>query len=194
MIGIIKLLVLIVFVLTAACGTKSHIYSAASHSQPQSQTTSEALKAKPLPKRVDSKPMPRLISMPPQSVAPSKKVAAGASDSGKEDPFPTLYFPFNRWDLEQVEKDHLTVTADWLAKYSRYGLMIEGHTDIRGTESYNLVLGYKRARAVKEYLSDLGVDLSRIKTISYGKSLLLCDEDNEHSCHRFNRRANLLIK
>lgn len=46
---------------------------------------------------------------------------------------------------------------------------IEGHTDERGTREYNLALGEKRANAVKNYLVENGIDVSRLKTVSFGK-------------------------
>ena len=45
---------------------------------------------------------------------------------------------------------------------------IEGNCDPRGTAEYNLGLGDRRARAAKSFLTDLGVDASRIETVSYG--------------------------
>ena len=71
---------------------------------------------------------------------------------------------------------------------------IEGHTDIRGTESYNMVLGVRRAKAVKEYLANLGVPRTRLDIVSYGNTLVLCDTDDERGCHQYNRRADLLLE
>ena len=48
-------------------------------------------------------------------------------------------------------------------------MILEGHCDERGTREYNLALGERRANSVKEFLTSLGVDSSRIETVSYGK-------------------------
>ena len=48
-------------------------------------------------------------------------------------------------------------------------MTIEGHTDERGTREYNLALGERRAQAVKNVLSALGIPGGRVQTISYGK-------------------------
>jgi len=48
-------------------------------------------------------------------------------------------------------------------------IRVEGHCDERGTREYNLALGERRANAAKNYLSTLGVELSRITVVSYGK-------------------------
>ena len=110
------------------------------------------------------------------------------------EPFPTIYFPFDSWEITPEVKDRLDATAKWMTHFSRYGLTIEGHTDIRGSESYNMVLGVKRAKAVKEYLANLGIPRTRLDIVSYGNALVLCDVDDEHRCHQFNRRADLLLE
>lgn len=110
------------------------------------------------------------------------------------DPFPTVFFPFDSWEIDADVRRRLDATAGWMNRFPRYGLTIEGHTDVRGTESYNMVLGEKRAQAVKEYLGALGVSLKRIETLSYGKTFVLCEVDNESKCHQFNRRAELFLE
>ncbi len=47
--------------------------------------------------------------------------------------------------------------------------MIAGRRDARGTREYNLALGEKRASVVMSYLAALGVDPTRMRTVSYGK-------------------------
>ncbi len=110
------------------------------------------------------------------------------------EPFPTIYFPFDSWEITPEVRERLDATAEWMTHFSSYGLTIEGHTDIRGSESYNMVLGVKRAKAVKEYLVHLGVPRTRLDIVSYGNVLVLCDVDDEHRCHQFNRRADLLLE
>jgi peptidoglycan-associated lipoprotein len=110
------------------------------------------------------------------------------------EPFPTVYFPFDSWEITPEVRERLDATAKWMTHYSTYGLMIEGHADIRGSESYNMVLGVKRAKAVKDYLSNLGIPRTRLDIVSYGNTLVLCDVDDEHRCHQFNRRADLLLE
>jgi peptidoglycan-associated lipoprotein len=71
-------------------------------------------------------------------------------------------------------------------------VLIEGHCDERGTAAYNLALGDRRANAAKEYLVSLGIDASRLRTVSYGKERPFCTESTE-SCWQKNRRAHLVI-
>lgn len=110
------------------------------------------------------------------------------------EPFPTVYFPYDSWEITSEVRERLDATATWMTTFSKYGLTIEGHTDIRGSESYNMVLGIRRAKAVKEYLAHLGIPLSRLDIVSYGNTLVLCEMDDEHRCHQFNRRADLLLE
>jgi peptidoglycan-associated lipoprotein len=57
---------------------------------------------------------------------------------------------------------------------------------------YNLALGAKRAKSVKDYLVTLGIPSDRLSTISYGEELPLCHEENE-SCWQKNRRAHSVV-
>lgn len=110
------------------------------------------------------------------------------------DPFPTVYFPFDSWEISSEVQDRLDATASWMNRFPNYELIIEGHTDARGTESYNMVLGVRRAKAVKEYLANLGISRKRLDVVSFGNTLVLCEVDDEHQCHQFNRRADLLLE
>jgi outer membrane protein OmpA-like peptidoglycan-associated protein len=117
-----------------------------------------------------------------------------APERNEAEPFPTIYFPFDSWEITPEVADRLDATAKWMTHFSTYGLTIEGHADIRGSESYNMVLGVKRAKAVKDYLANLGIPRTRLDIVSYGNTLVLCDIDDEHRCHQFNRRADLLLE
>ncbi len=72
-------------------------------------------------------------------------------------------------------------------------LLIEGHTDERGTSEYNLVLGERRASAAMSYLVARGVQAGRITILSYGKERPLCSTHDE-ACWAQNRRAHFLVR
>ena len=72
-------------------------------------------------------------------------------------------------------------------------MKVEGHCDERGTAAYNLVLGEKRAKAVRNYLVELGVGADRLSIVSYGKERPFCNERAE-SCYQQNRRGHLVVK
>lgn len=80
-----------------------------------------------------------------------------------------VFFDYDSYDLRPEARATLEGQARWLGQYSNLNITVEGHADERGTREYNLALGERRANAVRNYLVALGVDGSRINTISYGK-------------------------
>ena len=86
----------------------------------------------------------------------------------------------------------LSEQAAWLQSYSDVKVQIAGNCDERGTREYNLALGARRANAVKDYLVGLGVDPSRITTISYGKERPIDPRSNEEAW-ALNRNAHTVI-
>ena len=81
----------------------------------------------------------------------------------------TVYFEFDQATLSDLAKNTLVRNAEWLRSHPDARIQVEGNADERGTPEYNLALGERRAVAVKSYLSSLGVDGSRLVTISYGE-------------------------
>jgi|SRR5271169_675251 len=102
------------------------------------------------------------------------------------------FFDFDKADIRTDARDVLTANAAWLKKYASVQFTIEGHCDERGTAQYNLALGDRRANASKEYLVSLGVDASRIKTVSYGKERPFATGHDEDSWQK-NRRAHFVV-
>ncbi|MER0236812.1 peptidoglycan-associated lipoprotein Pal [Fulvimarina sp. MAC8] len=117
--------------------------------------------------------------------------AGGAPGSSQD-------FTVNVGDRIFFETDSSAITADaqqtlqrqaqWLNQYPQYQITVEGHSDERGTREYNLALGARRAAATRDYLSQLGVNAGRMRTISYGKERPVAVCDNI-SCWSQNRRA-----
>lgn len=104
-----------------------------------------------------------------------------------------VFFQFDSWSLTAEAKDSLERDMAWLANDPSSLLIIEGHSDQRGTQAYNMVLGKKRAMAVRDFLSQLGVDPSRLTVISYGKDKPFC-QDTTEVCYQLNRRGHLLVQ
>ena len=102
------------------------------------------------------------------------------------------FFEYNDASLSADAQTALTNSATWLKKNSEYNLLIEGHCDERGTEQYNLALGDRRANQAKEYLVTLGVDASRIRTVSYGEERPF-DPGHDESAWSKNRRDHLVL-
>jgi peptidoglycan-associated lipoprotein len=82
-----------------------------------------------------------------------------------------IYFNYDKADLLPEAKETLRSAALWLTQgnFRSVAFRIEGNCDPRGTEEYNLGLGERRAQAARDFLASLGVDASRMATVSYGK-------------------------
>ena len=79
-----------------------------------------------------------------------------------------VYFSYNSYELDSDAQELLQDQVAWIKQHDK-SVIIEGHCDERGTREYNLALGEKRAQAVKNYLTQMGVPDSKVSTISYGK-------------------------
>jgi peptidoglycan-associated lipoprotein len=104
-----------------------------------------------------------------------------------------VFFAYDQYDLSPEARRTLELQAAWLKKYPQYKVVVEGHADERGTREYNLALGERRASSAKDYLVALGVDPSRIQTISYGKERPVALGHDEASWAK-NRRAVTVVK
>jgi peptidoglycan-associated lipoprotein len=101
-------------------------------------------------------------------------------------------FGVDSYDLGPDARDVLAQNADWLKSNAGARVEVEGHADDRGTVEYNLALGARRAKAVKDYLSTLGIDGGRISTISYGEELPVCRQATQE-CWQRNRRSHFVM-
>ncbi|HJT20578.1 MAG TPA: OmpA family protein, partial [Nitrospira sp.] len=102
-----------------------------------------------------------------------------------------VFFDFDRYTIRNDAQPVLESNAAWIKDSGAKTIVIEGHCDERGTQAYNLVLGEKRAKATQRYLHDLGIPLSRLKTVSYGEMRPFCKEHSE-DCYQSNRRAHFV--
>jgi peptidoglycan-associated lipoprotein len=103
-----------------------------------------------------------------------------------------IHFGYDSADVDSSEMDRMSQNVEWLRANPRAKVELEGHCDSRGTIEYNLGLGAKRAKAVKDYLVGQGVGADRLSTISYGKELPLCQDESEE-CWARNRRVHAVI-
>ena len=111
---------------------------------------------------------------------------------GKEGMFADVHFDFDKYDIKDADKPTLKNIASWMTKNGSAKLMVEGHCDERGTNEYNLALGDRRAKAVKDYLVSLAVPSAKIETIIYGEEKPLCKEQTEE-CWAKNRRGHFVV-
>ena len=104
----------------------------------------------------------------------------------------TAHFAFDSYELTADEATKLTTLVDFMKKYPKSGITLEGHTDEIGTREYNLALGERRANAVKEHLIKNGISGDRVNTVSYGKERPMCLSANA-SCWSMNRRVHVYV-
>lgn len=104
----------------------------------------------------------------------------------------TVYFDFDKFALRADAKIALEHNADLFKEFPDAIVRIEGHCDERGTVEYNLSLGEKRAQATMDYLAGLGVNVSRLSIVSYGKERPVDQGKNEDAWGK-NRRSEFKI-
>ena len=112
------------------------------------------------------------------------RVAAGGT-------FEDVQFDYDSVSLDEASRAAITRNAQILGANPALRVEIEGHCDERGTSEYNLALGARRAKAVKDALVAAGVSASRLSTVSYGEELPLCKDSND-ACWARNRRGHLV--
>lgn len=102
-------------------------------------------------------------------------------------------FEYDRHALTEDARDVLQANADYLKEHPDLEVLAEGHCDDRGTTEYNLALGQKRAKGVRDYYGRIGVKLKRVATLSYGEEKPLCDDPTEN-CWAKNRRSETKVR
>ena len=103
-----------------------------------------------------------------------------------------VFFDYDSDEITSAAEQKLTAKAAVLRANPGVRLRIEGHADQRGSTEYNLALGQRRAEAVRAYLVNLGIDGSRLSTLSYGKERPLVEGEDEDAFAR-NRRAEFAV-
>ena len=116
----------------------------------------------------------------------------GDSDSNTAGALSTVYFDYDSSSLTGNSKKTLEANATYLKANEKIDIQVEGHCDERGGIQYNLALGERRARSVKDYLVALGVKSSRVKIVSMGKEKPIAFGHDDESWSK-NRRGNFVI-
>ena len=99
-----------------------------------------------------------------------------------------IYFDYDKSDIKDEYKPILMAHAHNLINNPNLTVVIEGHTDERGTREYNMALGERRANAVLQFLILQGVNKNQIRTVSYGEERPDV-EGHDESAWKWNRRA-----
>ena len=103
-----------------------------------------------------------------------------------------VFFGFDEYTLTAESQGTLDRVAAWMQANPGVTVNVEGHADERGTREYNLALGERRANAAMDYVAALGVDPSRMRTVSYGEERPAVIGSNEGAWAQ-NRRAVFVV-
>ncbi len=138
--------------------------------------------------RVTPPSAPKETPVQPAPAVPGGPGVGGAAAS----PLKDVFFDFDRSAIRDDQKNPLTEDVSWLKSHPNAKVTLEGHCDERGTAEYNLGLGERRAKSVKDYLVAAGIPANRIATISYGKERPFVLGHDE-SAWKWNRRGHFVI-
>jgi peptidoglycan-associated lipoprotein len=148
-----------------------------------SQEIAKPVPPPPPPAAPEPPPPPKQEEMVAQAAAPPEDPLAWAAD------LVDAYFDYKQAKVRMDDRAGLDALAKKLKEDSKRKVLVEGYCDSRGTAKYNVVLGERRAKAVKEYLVKAGASVSQIEVISYGKEKPICTETTD-ACLQKNRRAH----
>ena len=143
----------------------------------------EASKEVPKAEEKPSEVMRETKEAPPGPKEQPEPVEASRAEKALKD----VYYAFDSYDLSAESRKTLQENADWINANKGPVITVEGHCDERGSDEYNLALGDRRAKAVKDYLVSLGVPSSKVDTISYGEEKPLCTEQTEECWEQLER-------
>ena len=136
---------------------------------------------------------------PPPPAPPSKPLTEDEvfakktlAELNAEKPLEDVYFDYDKAELKADARTSLSKNAEWLKRWPSTRVLVEGHCDARGTNEYNLALGEKRAAAVRDYLTGLGIAADRIQIITKGEESPFCLDETE-SCFTQNRRGHFIL-
>ena len=117
----------------------------------------------------------------------------GEGENGEriEGLLPSVFFDFDQSFVRPADRPALQEAAEFLRRNPNARSLLEGHCDWRGTTEYNLALGDRRARSVREYLEQIGVDPERLETVSKG-DLNATQGGSEQDMAR-DRRVDLIV-
>ena len=125
--------------------------------------------------------------------APKAPEPAAAAAAAAASPLKDAFFEYDKSALREDQQGALTEDVAWLKGNAEVKVLIEGHCDERGTAEYNLGLGERRAKAVKDYLIAAGIAADRISIISYGKERPFVLGHDE-SAWQWNRRGHVILQ
>ena len=102
-----------------------------------------------------------------------------------------LYFDLDSSQIKDEDREIITTHAEFLASHSAITIVLEGHADERGSREYNIALGEKRAKTIKQLMTLQGVTEAQIQVISFGEERPVA-LGHDSSAWNLNRRVEIL--
>ena len=133
------------------------------------------------------------VQQPKSTVEPVNSLADENAPAGPANIEKIVYFDYDSFIIKPEFQSTIEAHAQFLKSNTRAKISLEGHTDERGGREYNLALGQKRADAVRQSLTLLGVATSQIETVSFGEEKPAMQGADE-SAFAKNRRAEFFYK
>jgi peptidoglycan-associated lipoprotein len=176
-----KILILLLVILVAGCAKKLPPPQGSEMQTGKSakETSAESVKKETVKEVVE----PKVAKLEETSTSSRAEESVVLQDA---------LFDYDRYDIRADARPVLDSAASFLKKNTNLNVLIEGHCDERGTNEYNLALGEKRAKAVKDYLASLGINPARMTVMTYGEEKPVCTEHDEN-CWQKNRRAHFVV-
>ena len=181
--------VLLVFVLLAVLLTAC-VPRPAPTTRPEPPPPPEASSA-PSPPRPAPVAEPSLV-VPPEPIREDAIGSRSLDELNRDSPLEAVFFEYDSAVLDSEDQGALRTNAELLNRYPSWALTIEGHCDERGTAEYNLGLGERRALVARNYLVELGIEVQRLRTVSYGKEFPF-EPAHTETAWTLNRRAHFVI-
>lgn len=136
---------------------------------------------------------PKPVEPPPEPKKEEPKVEAPKPVPSKPPEFEKVFFAYNQADVSPAGREALKRDVELLLSHPDLKVSVDGHCDERGTDQYNVDLGWKRAYGVRDFLRRQGIDDARLFPISYGRSRPAVVGNDETAWSK-NRRVELSIR
>lgn len=128
----------------------------------------------------------------PAASQPSEPAVPSKADMIQIPELKNVYFDFDKYNIREDQAKTVEASAAWLKQHPKAIVRLEGHCDERGTEEYNVALGDRRSRSVKNQLVYLGIDANRLSTVSYGE-MRPADPGHAEASWGKNRRVEFWV-
>lgn len=148
--------------------------------------------------KMDTLPKPEPVAAAPAPVAAApverESFETVDPDAAIKEILQPVYFDYDQTDLRSETLERLQKIARLMEEKKSLNILMEGHADERGTNEYNIGLGQRRAKSIRDWLANFGIADGRLELTSFGRerpAFPSCDGDD--ACHAKNRRCEFKV-